>query len=96
MDDVRKHMETLGFTGDETLNMKECRRMFKRKSIAMLPEKHPTVPNAHSRFEEINLAFVEVRNISQIHFLKNQYIFCIKPVTNLIFVTSFDNDLSCI
>ena len=60
MDDVRKHMETLGFGGDETLTMKECRKMFKRKSIAMLPEKHPTVPNAHSRFEEINIAFVEV------------------------------------
>ena len=62
MDEVRNYMETLGFSGDETLTMKECRRMFKRKSIAMLPEKHPTVPNAHSRFEEINTAFVEVRN----------------------------------
>ena len=60
MDDVRKNMETLGFTGDETLTMKECRKMFKRKSIAMLPEKHPTVPNAHSQFEEINEAFVQV------------------------------------
>ena len=27
----------------------------------MLPEKHPTVPNAHSRFEEIIDAFVLVR-----------------------------------
>ena len=53
-------MGTLGFSGDETLTMKECRKMFKRKSIAMLPEKHPTVPNAHSRFEEINIAFIEV------------------------------------
>ena len=26
----------------------------------MLPEKHPTVPNAHSRFEEIINAFVQV------------------------------------
>ena len=60
MDDVRKYMEILGFTGDETLNMKECRKMFKRKTIAKLPEKHPTVPNAHSRFENINFAFVEV------------------------------------
>ena len=75
MDEVRNYMETLGFSGDETLTMKECRRMFKRKSIAMLPEKHPTVPNAHSRFEEINTAFVEVRNTinqqkkNQQHFL---------------------------
>ena len=58
---MTKCMGTLGFTGDETLTMKECRKMFKRKSIAMLPEKHPTVPNAHSRFEEINIAFIEVR-----------------------------------
>ena len=62
MDDVTKCMGTLGFSGDETLTMKDCRKMFKRKSIAMLPEKHPTVPNAHSRFEEINIAFVEVRH----------------------------------
>ena len=27
----------------------------------MLPEKHPTVPNAHTRFEEVNAAFVRVR-----------------------------------
>ena len=73
MDDVRKHMETLGFTGDETLNMKECRKMFKRKSIAMLPEKHPTVPNAHSRFEEINLAFVEVRRLFKQLFKNQQF-----------------------
>ena len=53
-------METIGLSGDEILTMKELRKMFKRKSIAMLPEKHPTVPNAHSRFEEVNVAFVEV------------------------------------
>ena len=28
----------------------------------MLPEKHPTVPNAHSKFEEIITAFVQVRS----------------------------------
>lgn len=26
----------------------------------MLPEKHPTVPNAHSKFEEVITAFVQV------------------------------------
>lgn len=28
----------------------------------MLPEKHPTVPNAHSKFEEVITAFVQVKN----------------------------------
>ena len=85
MDDVRKYMETLGFTGDETLNMKECRKMFKRKSIAMLPEKHPTVPNAHSRFEEINLAFVEVIRLFKATVLKSITII-MKAVTNYVSV----------
>ena len=62
MVDVRKNMETLGIIGDEALTLKESRKMFRKKSIAMLPEKHPTVSNAHSRFEEINIAFVEVRH----------------------------------
>ena len=28
----------------------------------MLPEKHPTVPNAHTKFEEVNAAFIKVLN----------------------------------
>ena len=60
MEEIKENLEVLGFSGNEKLNMKELRKMFKRKSIAMLPEKHPTVPNAHSRFEEVNVAFVEV------------------------------------
>ena len=64
---MENHLETLGFSADESLNMKDLRKMFKRKSIAMLPEKHPTVPNAHSRFEEVNVAFIEVTTCPQIH-----------------------------
>ena len=44
----------------ENINLKEVKRHFKKKSMAMLPEKHPTVANAHTRFEEINSAFVKV------------------------------------
>ena len=61
MGDLKKNMETIGIIGDDALTLKECRKMFRKKSIAMLPEKHPTVSNAHSRFEEINIAFAEVR-----------------------------------
>ena len=28
----------------------------------MLPEKHPTVPNAHSKYEEVITAFVQVKS----------------------------------
>ena len=28
----------------------------------MLPEKHPTVANAHSKFEEVITAFVQVKH----------------------------------
>ena len=44
----------------ENTNLKDIKRAFKKKSLAMLPEKHPTVPNAHTRFEEVNSAFVKV------------------------------------
>ena len=53
-------MLLLGLNENEKLDMRELRRAFKRKSISMLPEKHPTVPNAHSKFEEIITAFVQV------------------------------------
>ena len=63
MGDIKESLKILGFSGDENVNekfTKELRKMFKKKSKAMLPEKHPTVPNAHSRFEEVNSAFVSV------------------------------------
>ena len=53
-------MLLLGLNENEKLDMRELRRAFKRRSISMLPEKHPTVPNAHSKFEEIITAFVQV------------------------------------
>ena len=60
VEDIKKAMVMLGFNEDDTLDVKDLRKAFKKKSIAMLPEKHPTVPNAHSRFEEIITAFVQV------------------------------------
>lgn len=60
VEDIKKSMVMLGFNEDDTLDVKDLRKAFKKKSITMLPEKHPTVPNAHSRFEEIITAFVQV------------------------------------
>ena len=56
-------LDILGYSGDLTTktNLKEIKRCFKKKSLAMLPEKHPTVAYAHTRFEEVNAAFVRVK-----------------------------------
>ena len=59
-EEIQRSMLLLGLNENEKLDMRELRRAFKRKSISMLPEKHPTVPNAHSKFEEIITAFVQV------------------------------------
>ena len=66
-------LDILGVLGDlsSKTNLKEIKRCFKKKSLAMLPEKHPTVLNAHTRFEEVNAAFVRVTNsVSGSHCLK--------------------------
>ena len=60
LEEMKKSLLLLGLTEDDKLDMRELRRIFKRKSLAMLPERHPTVPNAHSRFEELISAFVQV------------------------------------
>ena len=59
MENLRTELETLGIADGENLTIKELRKSFKKKSLAMLPEKHPTVANAHSQFEEVNSAFVK-------------------------------------
>ena len=52
-------LDILSIAVGENLTSKELQRSFKKKSLAMLPEKHPTVTNAHSQFEEVDLAFVK-------------------------------------
>ena len=59
MAELARYREVLGYDL-ERLELKELKKCFKKKSLAMLPEKHPTVANAHSRFEEVNHSFVEV------------------------------------
>jgi hypothetical protein len=54
--------------------MKDLRRQFKKRSIALLPEKHPSLANAHSRFEELNAAFVKVRLLFCVQTILLQYI----------------------
>jgi lipopolysaccharide biosynthesis protein len=64
MMEIADELEKLGIEEGRDVNMKELRKAFKRKSLAMLPEKHPTVVNAHAMFEDINSAFVKVLNIN--------------------------------
>ena len=62
MADIAKELDKLGIEGEEgkDVSLKELRKAFKRKSLAMLPEKHPSVVNAHAIFEDINYAFLKV------------------------------------
>jgi DnaJ-class molecular chaperone len=56
----KKELDLLTIANDKEINLKELKKAFKKKSLAMLPEKHPTIANAHSQFEEINEAFTKV------------------------------------
>ena len=60
MEKYQDELATLGISEYSDVNLKDLRRAFKKKSLAMLPEKHPTVANAHTQFEEVNAAFVKV------------------------------------
>ena len=51
-----------GIKQNINLTFRELRKLFKKRCLAMLPEKHPTVPNAHSKFEEVITAFVQVKS----------------------------------
>ena len=60
MKEFQDELAVLGILEQTDLNLRELRRAFKKKSLAMLPEKHPTVANAHTQFEEVNASFVTV------------------------------------
>ena len=48
MMEIADELGKLGIEEGRDVNLKELRKAFKRKSLAMLPEKHPTVVNAHA------------------------------------------------
>ena len=51
LQDCRIELDLLNIANDKEINLKELKKAFKKKSLAMLPEKHPTIANAHSQFE---------------------------------------------
>ena len=68
MFDFTEYAKILGLDAEVDLrnvSLKELKKIFKRRSLAMLPEKHPNVPNAHSRFEEITQTFVQVFQMTE-------------------------------
>ena len=59
-DNVQRAVTVLGCGEEAELEARDLRRMFKRRMLAQLPERHPSLASAHSKFEEILAAFVEV------------------------------------
>ena len=57
-----KSRQCSGIKQNLNSTFRELRKLFKKRCLAMLPEKHPTVPNAHSKFEEVITAFVQVKS----------------------------------
>ena len=55
-----REIEIIGMASDKALTLKEAKRAFRRKSHILLPEKSLGAQNAHSRFEELNAAFLRI------------------------------------
>ena len=61
MQELAQSLEVLGLASLEGLNTRDLRKAFRKRSLQLLPERHPGTMNAHSTFEELNTAFLEVR-----------------------------------
>ena len=59
--EFQSELEILGLPTSAQPSLKDLRKAFKRKTISLLPEKHPGIANAHTRFEELNNSFVKVQ-----------------------------------
>lgn len=66
MAEIVHEIDLIGLSTERTLTLREAKRAFRRKSHTLLPEKALGAPNAHSRFEELNAAFVKV-----LHYLRD-------------------------
>ena len=60
MEEIGKELEILGLDPAEAFAVKDVKKAYKKKATALLPEKNPDNLKAHSRFEDINEAFVKV------------------------------------
>ena len=60
MHELGRHLEVLGLPSLAGLVPRDLRKVFRKRSLQLLPERHPGTMNAHSIFEELNTAFLEV------------------------------------
>ena len=60
MEDLKDSLELIGLPSDKPFTVKDAKRVFRKKSYAMLPEKALGNQNAHSKFEELNSSFVKI------------------------------------
>ena len=65
MEGLKECLELIGLPPDKSFTIKEAKRVFRKKSYALLPEKSLGNQNAHSKFEELNSAFVKVMKQKQ-------------------------------
>ena len=65
MDGLKDCLELVGLPADKSFTIKDAKRVFKKKSYIMLPEKALGNQNAHSRFEELNSSFVKIMKQKQ-------------------------------
>ena len=61
-ENIKTELELIGLPIDRAFTLKEAKRSFRRKSHTLLPEKSLGTQNAHSRFEELNSAFMTLVN----------------------------------
>ena len=60
MEELRSEIDIIGIPSDKPFTLREAKRSFRRRSHQLLPEKSLGAQNAHSRFEELNTAFVKL------------------------------------
>ena len=60
MGEINKELDILGLEGGESISMRELKKAYKKRAVQAFPEKNPDNPKAHTKFEEINSAFVKV------------------------------------
>ena len=60
MEALKECLELIGLPSDHPFTAKDAKRVFRKKSYVMLPEKALGSQNAHSKFEELNKAFVKI------------------------------------
>ena len=65
MEGIKNEIKMMGLPENNAFSVKDAKKIFRKKSFSMLPEKSLGSPNAHSQFEELNAAFVKLMNIKK-------------------------------